>query len=217
MVNQYLLTRFSHLVSFRATYSPVFIIGRRHPNSHEISLWHIIPPFPFFPFFPPFLFLFHLTIHPFLPFNLFFSFSLILLYLYYPQSQCISSQQHYLAYSSWDSFIRVFHLFSTSLTSSVTFWRLSELKFSFDANSLPKSKVFIISGSVCTRSAERSYERTFNKINKKISKTYYERTASNTDNTWQWGLWELSPSQHLRAVETTEDTFRQYGSMHFGS
>lgn len=159
----------------------------------------------------------NVTIHPFLPFNLFFSFSLILLYLYYPQRQCISSQQHYLAYSSWDSFIRVFHLFSTSLTSSVTFWRLSELKFLFDANSLPKSKVFIISGSVCTRSAERSYERTFNKINKKISKTYHKRTASNTDNTWQWGLWELSPPQHLRAVETTEDTFRQYGNMHFGS
>lgn len=138
----------------------------------------------------------NVTIHPFLPFNLFFSFSLILLYLYYPQWQCISSQQHYLAYSSWDSFIRVFHLFSISLTSSVTFWRLSELKFLFDANSLPKSKVFIISGSVCTRSAERSYERTFNKINKKISKTYHERTASNTDNTWQWGLWELFSNRH---------------------
>lgn len=147
----------------------------------------------------------NVTIHPFLPFNLFFSFSLILLYLYYPQRQCISSQQHYLAYSSWDSFIRVFHLFSTSLTSSVTFWRLSELKFLFDANSLPKSKVFIISGSVCTRSAERSYERTFNKINKKISKTYHKRTASNTDNTWQWGLWELSPpstSEPLRQLKT---------------
>lgn len=131
----------------------------------------------------------NVTIHPFLPFNLFFSFSLILLYLYYPQRQCISSQQHYLAYSSWDSFIRVFHLFSTSLTSSVTFWRLSELKFLFDANSLPKSKVFIISDSVCARSAERSYERTFNKINKKISKTYYERTASNTDNTSYHEVW----------------------------
>lgn len=43
----------------------------------------------------------------------------------------------YLAYSSWDPFMRAFHFSSRSTTSSETAWRLRSLRSLFDDNFLP--------------------------------------------------------------------------------